>query len=124
MSHAQTLKASNGAILTAKEDIQKRWVEYCENLYKEEDSTGDATDLLLAEDTFNTEMKQFTLQNGGEPLPTSEEVQRAIDSLKCGKASGPDEIPAELLKLGGAKVVDIMHKICTRIWLTGEWPAD
>ncbi|WP_201011553.1 hypothetical protein, partial [Rhodococcus sp. NKCM2511] len=119
---AQTLKASNGAILTAKEDIQKRWVEYCENLYKEEVSDGDAADLLMADDTSQTEMKQFTLQH--EPLPTREEVQRAIDALNCGKASGPDEIPAELLKLGGAKVVDIMHKICTRIWLTGEWPTD
>ena len=64
----------NGAILTAKEDIQKRWVEYCENLYKSEDSIGDAADLLMSNDTIKTQMNQFTIQNGGEPLHTREEL--------------------------------------------------
>ena len=35
-----------------------------------------------------------------EPTPSLEEVEKAIKSVKPGKAAGPDEIPAELLKLG------------------------
>jgi len=33
-----------------------------------------------------------------EPTPSLEEVEKSIKSMKPGKAAGPDEIPAELLK--------------------------
>jgi len=37
------------------------------------------------------------------------------------KATGPDEVPAELFKEGGETVLDRMHRICVAIWETGEW---
>jgi len=40
------------------------------------------------------------------------------------KATGPDEVPAELFKEGGETVLDRMHRICVAIWETGEWPEE
>ena len=40
------------------------------------------------------------------------------------KATGPDEVPAELFKAGGETVLDRMHRICVAIWETGEWPEE
>src|SRR5215469_15526445 len=41
-----------------------------------------------------------------------------------GKASGPDDVPAELFKKGGESVVDKMHHLCCTVWETGKWPQD
>lgn len=49
-----------------------------------------------------------------------EEVEAAVKSLKSGKTAGVDNIPAELIKNGGDPVIEILMKICNRIWQTGE----
>jgi len=59
-----------------------------------------------------------------EPIPTLEEVEKALKSLKPGKAAGPDEIPAELLKLGEESVTVALHRIIVITWKTGKWPTD
>ena len=41
-----------------------------------------------------------------------------------GKAPGPDDIPAELLKQKGEAAIDELHAICTEIWESAEWPDD
>ena len=53
-------------------------------------------------------------------------VQRSLVSLsdKSCKATGPDEVPAELIKAGGETVLDRMHRICVATWKTGEWPEE
>ena len=50
-----------------------------------------------------------------EPAPTLEEVEQALKYTKDGKAIGPDDIPIELLKLGGDSVVKAMHRIRVRV---------
>ena len=81
-----------GVPLTEDTDIRGRWKEYCENLYKAEpnDNNSDSCPLRM----------------GGtkEPTPSREEVEKAIKALKEGTAAGPDELPSELLKLGGDSV--------------------
>jgi len=59
-----------------------------------------------------------------EPTPSLEEVEKAIKSMKPRKAAGPDEIPAELLKLGEYTVNKAMLKVIEQVWQTGKWPAD
>jgi len=44
--------------------------------------------------------------------------------LKDGKAAEPDEIPSELLKLGGDSFASALHRIITKVWQTGKWPED
>ena len=51
------------------------------------------------------------------------EVARAIRQTASRKATGPDDVPAELFK-AGETVLDRMHRICVAIWETGEWPEE
>ena len=51
-----------------------------------------------------------------------EEVEAAVKSLKKGKSPGIDNIPGELVQAGGDAVTSVLHKICNKIWQTGEWP--
>ena len=37
---------------------------------------------------------------------------------------GPDEVPAELLKLGGDTIALVLHRIIQIAWKTGKWPED
>ena len=40
------------------------------------------------------------------------------------KASGGDEIPAELFQILKYDVVKVLHSICQQIWKTQQWPLD
>jgi len=59
-----------------------------------------------------------------ESPPLRSEVARSVRQTAGRKATGPDEVPAELFKAGGETVVDRMHIICVAIWETGEWPEE
>ena len=59
-----------------------------------------------------------------EPTPSREEVEKVIKALKDGTATGPDELPSELLKLGGDSVTSVLHRIIVKVWQTGKWPED
>jgi len=59
-----------------------------------------------------------------EPPPLRSEVARAIRQTASRKATGLDEVPAELFKAGGETVIDRMHRMCVAIWETGEWPGE
>ena len=50
-------------------------------------------------------------------------MEAAIKTLKCGKAAGVDNVPAELITHGGQPVVEVLHAICNKIWETGKWPS-
>jgi hypothetical protein len=56
--------------------------------------------------------------------PTEEEVQTAINALRDQKAAGPDDIPAELLKAGGATLTQSLTRLLTLIWNNERLPSD
>ena len=56
--------------------------------------------------------------------PTLEEVSEAINSLKNNKASGPDNIPVELLKMGGEELSKVIYELVNRIWNTETLPDE
>ena len=47
-------------------------------------------------------------------------MEETFKALKKGKAADFDNIPAELIQQGGETVTNILHKICNKIWQTGE----
>ena len=59
-----------------------------------------------------------------EPGPLRSEVARAVTKVSNRKSAGPDEVPAELFKYAAETTPDKMHRICTALWETGEWPED
>ena len=78
-----SIKDRNGIDLTEAEDIEKRWQEYTEELYKKYLYDPDNHDGVI------THLEPDTLEC---------KVKWALGSNTTNKASGGDEIPVELLK--------------------------
>ncbi len=55
---------------------------------------------------------------------TCEEIRRALNQMKSRKASGNDEVTADLLKAGGVPVLQWLHLIFTDIWENEEMVED
>ena len=99
----------NGKDLREEEDIQKRWPEYTEKLYKKDfhnpDNHGSVITLL-------------------EPDILECEVKWALGSITMNKANGRDGIPVELFQILKDDAVKVLHSICQHIWKTQQWPQD
>ena len=78
-----TIKDRNGMNLREEEDIQKRWPEYTEKLYKKDFHNPDNHDSVI------------TLL---EPDILECEVKWALGSITMNKANGGDGIPVELFQ--------------------------
>lgn len=88
------------------------WRQHCMNLYKEVEPEQQPESSLSIKD-----MQQ-------EPDILRSEVEYAIRHLKNNKSRGEDDINAEMLKHLPAKGIDLLWKICNRVWQTGQWPID
>ena len=108
---SSTIQDKSGKCLTEENEILSRWTEYCSEPYNYE-SCGDNAVL------DSSQPQEEDLQ----PI-LREEVEIAVASLKKGKSSGVDNIPAELVQAGGETMIDVLTEICNRIWRTGEWPT-
>jgi len=58
------------------------------------------------------------------PDPSASEVELAIDKLKSHKSPGIDQIPAELIKAGGATIFLEIHTLITSIWKKEKLPEE
>ena len=92
--------------LTEAEDIKKRGQEYTE-LHKKDINDSDNQDGVI------THLEPDILEC---------EVKRALGSITTNKASGGDEIPAELFQFLKDDAVKALHSICQQTWNTQQWP--
>ena len=95
------IKDKNGNILFDQEEIAARWVEYITELFED----------------HRKQMPKFEVTSGASIM--KEEIQKALKSMKDGKATGPDELPAEALK-----ALDEHNKICNIIYNSGMIPTE
>ena len=91
-----TKKDRNGMNLTEEEAIKKRWHEYTE---------------LCKKDLHNTDNHDDVITHL-EPDILEYEVKWALGSITRNKASGGDEIPAELFQVLKDDAVKVLHLIC------------
>ena len=60
--------------------------------------------------------------------PAVSETKKPLRPMANGKAMGPDELPAELLKLGlsdsSHEILLAFHDIIVAVWMTGEVPQE
>ena len=85
--------------LTEAEDIQKRWKEYTEELYKKD---------LHNPDNHKGTITPIHL----EPDILEYEVKWALGSISTNKASGGDGIPLKLFQILKDVTVKVLHSIC------------
>ena len=88
-----SIKDRNGMDLTEAEDINKRWQEYTEELYKKD---------LHDPDNHNGVITHL------EPS----EVKWALESITMNKASGGDGIPVEPFQILKDDAVKVRHSMC------------
>ena len=95
--------------LTEAEDINKKWQEYTEELYKKDLHDPDNHDGVIT-----------------QPEPDIQEckVKWVLGSITKNKASGGDGIPVELFQILKDDVMKRLHSICQQIWKTQQWPQD
>ena len=104
-----TIKDRNSIDLTEAEDIEKRWQEYTEELYKKDLHDSDNHDGVI------THLEPDILEC---------KVKWALGNIATNKASGGDGIPVELFQILKDDAVKVLHSICQQIWKTQEWPQD
>ena len=95
--------------LTEAEDIQKRWQEYTEELYKKD---------LHDPDNHNGVITHL------EPDILECEVKWALEGISTNKASGCDGILVELFQILKDDAVKVLHSICQQVWKTQQLPQD
>ena len=110
LTEAEEIKKSrNGMDLTEAEEIKKRWQEYTGKPYKKDlhdPANHDGVITHLEPDILECKLKW------------------ALGSITMNKASGGDEIPAELFQILKYDAVKVLHSICQQIWKTQQWPQD
>ena len=104
-----TIKDRNGMELTEAEEIKKRWQEYTEEQYKK---------VLNDLDKHNGVFIHL------EPNILEGEVKCTLGSITRNKASGGDEIPAELFQILKENAVKVLNSICQKIWKAQQCPQD
>ena len=104
-----SIRDRNGRDLTEVEDINKRWQEYIEELYKK-----DLHD-PINHDGVITHLEPDTLKH---------KIKWALGSIPTNKATIGDGIPVELFQILKDDIVKALHSICQKIWKIQQWPQD
>ena len=95
--------------LTEVEDINKRWQEYTEEIYKKHLHDPDNKHGMI------THLEPDILEC---------KVKWALGSTTTNKASGGDEIPVELFQVLKDDAVKVLHSIHQQIWKIQQRPQD
>ena len=103
------IKDRNSMDLTEAENINKRWQEHTEELYKKDLHDPDNHEAVI------THLEADILEC---------EVKWALGSMTTIKASGVDRIPAELFQVLKDDTVKVLYSIHKQIWKTHHWPED
>ena len=111
---ANAIENKQGELLTNKDEVTKRWTEYCSNLYNLELNTNNS---VLQPISPPVEVNTM-------PPILKEEVEAALKSLQPNKSPGIDNIPSELLKHGGEEIVNAFTILCQKIIDQKEWPQE
>ena len=104
-----SIKDINGMDLTEAENIERRWQEYTEELYKKDLHDPDIHDDVI------THLETQILEC---------KVKWALVSITMNKASGGDGISVRLFPILKDVAVKVLPSVCQKIWKTEQWPQD
>ena len=110
-SRLNMCRAVDGTLLTNKNDVLDCFKQHFNSLLNGESAEATDHDVSFLDDDGRYVAP-----------PTLVEVSAAITSLKNNKAFGPDNIPAELLKMGGEELTKVMHQMILQIYNSETMP--
>ncbi|XP_063615913.1 uncharacterized protein LOC134789136 [Penaeus indicus] len=115
--HVQSpLRSTDGqALFTGKTSILNRWSEHFQVLFSADRVVQDSAVLRIPQKPVIVELDE---------LPSMEEVSKAIEQLKSGKAAGVDRIPPEIWKDGGPTLHSKLHELLVCCWEQSKLPRD
>jgi len=108
------LRDSRGVLIRGVVERRQRWKEHFEGLLN----------VGVDPDMRSEVMESTPTRSDDEPAPSEAEVEKALKSLKNGKAAGCDGINAEMLKAGGGVLVKWIHRLISKIWQDEMVPDD
>ena len=109
------LKTKSGEVITDSNKQMERWVEHYLELYSKENAITDK-----ALDTIES----LPVMTELDTEPTEDDLSKAIDSLKNGKAPGKDDIPPEVTKHGKPALLHHLHVLLLLCWKEGTVHRD
>lgn len=116
-STLQNIRDKNGTILNTEEKIMERWREYFRELL--EDGVKQEKEMRESEE------QGATISSGQNIIIFSiEEIKKALNKLKTGKAPGHDCITAEMLKYMGEAAQEFLLKIFNEVGKVQMAPED
>ncbi|CAH8514417.1 unnamed protein product [Schistosoma haematobium] len=107
------VKSKEGEVITNIKEQRNRWVEHFKELSNRQAPLNPP----------NIEAAPTDLPIDVGP-PTIEEISMVIRQIKRGKATGPDNNPAEALKADVAVTARILHILFNKIWDEEQVPKD
>ena len=108
------LQSEDGQVLHKDSNaILGRWTEYLSTLLNHQNPCNDA---FIGELPIRPPIPEL------EDPPTYEEITKACQALKNGKAAGPDGLPAEVYKYADPSVIKALHTIILLCWTTEHIP--
>ena len=117
------VRSGTSEMLTDDVSVLGRWRDYCKDLYSTPASERATGVSQCAPDTSEGAAEGLRWDRS-EPAPSLGEIENALKTLKPGKAVGPDNILAELLRIGGDIAAQELHMIIECVWESGKWPED
>jgi hypothetical protein len=112
------IRSEKGKIVSDPVGIKNRWREYFNRLLN---PTEEETEVPEGNQSIGRDV-----DDGAEEIdpPTEAEMHEAIRSLKNNKASGTDDLPAEIFKEGGERIAIVLWYLMKGIWEKEEIPED
>lgn len=111
-SQTTLIKDKNGNLLADEAGILMRWKNYFDELLNVH-----ANDRNRIESEIHTAEPEIT-------EPTINEVRTAIKKLKNNKAAGIDDMPGEIVKYGGERLVEEIFELIREIWNKEQIPME
>ena len=102
------IKDAKGETLTENDDILARWKKHCEGLFTKYGNTGAST--TDCDDNEQDKSSETTDEDDEELIPLRSEAELAVKQLKNGKATGCDDISADMIKASGDFGIYLLHK--------------
>ena len=114
---------NKGEICTIKSDIDEAWAGHGENLFSKSTNVLEEDNLRKFHEIC-AHHREFTLV-ALDDKPTKMELMEAIDKVKCGKASGADNLVIEMFKfIESPEMIETLYQLLVECWNLGRVPED